>query len=49
MGFLSGNRGRKGETTMDLPGLRITPAIQVAVDEINNVDPPYLPYGHKLK
>ena len=49
IGFLSGNRDRYGKTSMELPGLRISPAIHVAVEEINKSDPPYLPHGHKLK
>ena len=50
IGFLSGNKERTGETSWkQLPGLTISPAISVAVEEINKSDPPYLPYGHKLK
>ena len=49
IGLLSGNRDRNGEANTNLPGTIASPAIQVAVDEINNSDPPYFPNGHKLR
>ena len=46
IGFLSGNRQRNGKPNSALPGIRISPAIKVAIDEINRNS--YLPYNHSL-
>ena len=46
IGFLSGNRYRNGKPNPVLPGIRISPALKVAIDEINGNS--YLPYNHSL-
>ena len=46
IGFLSGNRLRNGQPNIALPGILISPAIKVAIDEINRNS--YLPYNHSL-
>ena len=47
IGFLSGNRFRNGKPNINLPGMLISPAIKVAIDEINQSS--YLPYNHTLE